>query len=97
MDEMFADDKNVNSQFLSLVIMLASACWQQMGKVPNPVSGKIEKELNHAQITLDLLLMLRDKTKGNLTPEEEQLISNTISDLQLNFADEIEKNQQTKN
>ncbi len=91
------EEKNVNSQFLSLVIMLASACWQQMGKVPNPVSGKVEKELNHAQITLDLLLMIREKTKGNLTQEEEQLLANTVSDLQLNIADELEKVTPTKN
>lgn len=89
------DDKNVNPHFISLVMMLASAAWQQLGKVPNPVDGKIEKEVEHAQITIDLLVMLRDKTKGNLTPDEEKLISNTISDLQLNYADEVTKGQKT--
>jgi hypothetical protein len=85
------DEKNVNPHFVSLVMMLASAAWQQLGKVPNPVSGKIEKEIPHAQITIDLITMLRDKTKGNLTGEEEKLISNVISDLQLNYADEVNK------
>lgn len=76
-------------------MMLASAAWQQLGKVPNPVDGKIEKETEHAKITIDLLVMLRDKTKGNLSTDEEKLINNTISDLQLNFADEVAKDGKT--
>jgi hypothetical protein len=85
------DENKLNPHFISLVMMLASAAWQQLGKVPNPVTGKIEKEAANAQITIELLVMLRDKTKGNLTGEEEKLISNTVSDLQLNYADEINK------
>jgi len=90
---------NADSLFLSLVSMLATACWQQMGKMPSPVSGKVERELNHAKMTLDLLIMLRDKTKGNLSPDEEKAIQSTVSNLQLNYADELLKtdNQQTKN
>ena len=90
------DEKNINPQFISLIMMLASACWQQLGKVPNPVTGKIEKEINHAQITIDLLAMLRDKMKGNLSPEEERMLTGTISDLQLNYADEVTKSSGTK-
>jgi hypothetical protein len=85
------DEQKMNPHFASLVMMLASACWQQIGKVPNPINGKIEKELAHAQVTIELLSMIRDKTKGNLSPEEERLIANTLSDLQLNYADEVNK------
>jgi Domain of unknown function (DUF1844) len=85
------EEKNLNPHFISLVMMLASAAWQQLGKVPNPVTGKLEKEVAHAQVTIELIAMIRDKTKGNLTNEEEKLISNTISDLQLNYADEVNK------
>jgi len=85
------DEKTVNPHFISLVMMLASAAWQQLGKVPNPVSGKMEKDIPHVQITIDLLVMIRDKTKGNLSGDEEKLINNTISDLQLNYADEVNK------
>ena len=75
-------------------MMLASAAWQQLGKVPNPVTGKLEKEIPHAQVTIDLIVMLRDKTKGNLTAEEDKLMNNTISDLQLNYADEVNKTEE---
>jgi hypothetical protein len=90
------DEQKMNPHFASLVMMLASACWQQLGKVPNPMSGKIEKELPHAQVTIELLTMLRDKTKGNLSSDEERLIANTLSDLQLNYADEINKPEEKK-
>jgi len=87
-------NNNDNQQFLSLVIMLASACWQQLGKVPNPMTGKVEKELKHVQVTIEILSMLKEKTKGNLTAEEDKLLTNTISDLQLNYADEVNKTQE---
>jgi hypothetical protein len=89
------DILNLNSDFVSLIMMLASACWQQLGRVPNPMSGQIEKELSHAQLTIDLLTMLRDKTKGNLSTEEDRLINTTISDLQANYSDEMGKGNST--
>lgn len=72
-------------------MMLASACWQQLGKVPSPVSNKIEKDTASAKVTIDILEMLRDKTKGNLSPDEEKMLGNTIADLQINYADEVLK------
>lgn len=85
------EEKNVNNYFVNLVIMLASACWQQLGKVPNPVNGKTEVELQNAQVTIDMIDMLKMKTKGNLSKEEEQLINTTLDDLKLNYADEVSK------
>ena len=86
-------DKKIDADqhFINLVLMLASACWQQLGKIPNPLDGKAAKDLNHAKITIDILMMIKDKTKGNLTADEERLIQNTISDLQLNYSDEVLK------
>jgi hypothetical protein len=85
------EEKAFAHQFISLVMMLTSAAWQQLGKVPNPVTGKIEKELTHAQVTIDLLVMLKEKTKGNLNADEDKMINSTISNLQLNYADEVNK------
>ena len=80
-----------NPYFFNLVTMFASSAWCQLGKVPSPVDGKIKRDLQGAQVTIDMLLMLRDKTKGNLTKKEEELISATVSNLQINFADEASK------
>ncbi|MDR1942872.1 MAG: DUF1844 domain-containing protein [Endomicrobium sp.] len=47
--------------------------------------------MNGAQVTIDMLIMLRDKTKGNLTKKEEEMLSSTIPNLQINYADEAAK------
>ncbi|MFA7073701.1 MAG: DUF1844 domain-containing protein [Endomicrobiaceae bacterium] len=85
------DPKELNQHLFSLVSMFASACWQQIGKIPNQIDGKITKDLKSAQVTIDMLLMLRDKMKGNLTATEEKFLTDTISNLQMNYADEAAK------
>jgi len=76
-------------RFLALVMSLATAAWSQLGKIPHPTTQKIEKDIEQAQITIDFLRMLLEKTEGNLKPKEQELLSNTVADLELNFADEI--------
>ena len=68
--------------------MFASACWQQLGKAQDQTAGVVNKDLEGAKSTIDMLLMLRDKTKGNLTATEEKLLSDTIASLQKNYAEE---------
>ncbi len=82
---------NKNELFLALISSLASTCWMQLGKVPNPITNKIEQDLENAQVTIEMLRVLKEKTQGNLTPEEERFIVTIISDLELNFADEVKK------
>ncbi|MDR2426554.1 MAG: DUF1844 domain-containing protein [Endomicrobium sp.] len=81
----------INPYFFNLVTMFASAAWQQLGKMQSQIDGKIHKDLKSAQLTIDMLLMLRDKTKGNLIKKEEELLTSTISNLQINYADEAAK------
>lgn len=81
----------VNPLFLQLVLSLQSAAMFQMGKTASPVSGKIEKDMTQAQISIDLLVMIQQKTRGNLMDEEKRILDATISNLQMNFLDELEK------
>ena len=85
------DPKELNQHLFSLISMFASACWQQIGKMPSQVDGKIHKDLKSAQVTIDMLGMLKEKMKGNLTATEEKLLEDTISNLQMNYADEAAK------
>src|ERR1700682_5546148 len=78
-------------RFLSLVMSLATAAWSQLGKVPNPVTQKIEKDMDQARISIEFLRMIQEKTEGNLSVKEQELIDNMVSDLELNFADEVRK------
>ena len=78
-------------RFLALVMSLATAAWSQLGKIPHPATNKIEKDLEQAKVSIDFLQMLLEKTQGNLKPKEKELLQNTVTDLQLNFADEAGK------
>jgi hypothetical protein len=56
-----------------------------LGVVENPLTRKREPNLGHAQSVIDDLMMLRDKTKGNLAPDEEQHLTQVVGDLQRHF------------
>ena len=86
-----AEQAKVNEYFLSLVFSLSAAAMQQMGKMTNPMTNKIEKNLEQAKISIDIIEMIAEKTKGNLIVEEDKFLSSTLSNLQLNFVDELDK------
>jgi len=90
-DEKFDLSGEADYRFLSLVMSLATAAWSQLGKVPHPMSQKIEKDMDQARISIEFLRMLQEKTEGNLSVKEQELIDNTVADLELNFADEVRK------
>jgi len=71
--------------FMNLVMMLASSAMQQMGKLVNPMTQKAEVNLEGAQITIDLLTMVQTKTKGNLDKDEEKMLTDLLTSLQLNY------------
>ena len=81
------EGKETTKYFVSLVISISSSCWMQLGKVQNPITGKIERDLEGAKLSIDMLEMLKEKTKGNLSADEQRVIETTISDLKLNYVD----------
>lgn len=76
---------------MQLVLSLQAGAMQQMGKVVSPVSGKIERDLVMARNTIDILAMIDNKTKGNLTEEETKLVGHILYELRLNYVDESQK------
>lgn len=85
------DPNELNVRFFSLVGMYASACWQQLGKTPDQADGTFSRDLKGAQSSIGMLVMLREKTQGNLTRSEEKLLNDTITALQERYAEEAEK------
>ncbi len=83
-------DKN-SQLFLQLIFMYHAACMEQLGKVKSTITGKIDRNLVAAQGTIDLLDMLKEKTKGNLSNDEERFLVELIRELKLNFVDEKAK------
>lgn len=89
------EDKNTH-MFLSLIYMFQMQTMVQMGKLANPMSQKIEKEMEAAQVTIDMLDMIKEKTKGNLSEEESKFLDQALADLKLNFVEEKSKSEETR-
>ncbi|MCK5571910.1 MAG: DUF1844 domain-containing protein [Bacteroidetes bacterium] len=77
--------------FTQVVAMFHVAAMQQMGKIKHPVTDKIERNLEGAQNSIDLLDMLKEKTKGNLDDEERKMLGQVLQELKLNYIDESSK------
>lgn len=84
------DDKN-KQLFLSLIYSFQMQAMMQLGKLANPMTNKIERELDGAQVTIDMLDMLKEKSKGNITEEESKFLEQVIADLKLNYVEESDK------
>ena len=85
-------NKNV-LQFTHLVMSLSTSCMIQLGKSPNPMTNKVERDLVQAQATIAILEMLKEKTKGNLTKDEETIIDTSLTNLRLNYVEEAKKDE----
>jgi ribosomal protein S12 methylthiotransferase accessory factor YcaO len=75
--------------FASLLVSLSSTAFVGLGAVPDPESGKTEKNLPLAKQTIDLLGLLREKTRNNLTLEEENLFDHLLYDLRMAYVREV--------
>jgi hypothetical protein len=71
--------------FTLLVQKLAYQALITLGVVENPLTRTREQNLPHAQSVIDDLMMLRDKTRGNLAPDEEAHLAQVLGDLQRHF------------
>ena len=77
--------------FMQLVLSLHSATMQQLGKLKNPMSNSVERDLPGAQGSIDMLEMIRVRTKGNLSDDEVRFPDQILQELRLNYVDEIGK------
>ncbi len=84
------EEKNT-ALFGSLVLMFQAAAMQQMGKMKNSMTDKIERDMEQAQLSIDMLDMISVKMKGNLNGEESKYLSNVLKELKLNYVDEQSK------
>jgi len=83
-------------QFVQLIFSLKTSAIMQLGKIANPLTGKIERNLNEAKYTIDMLNMIKEKTKGNLTDDEKKIIDDAVFELQMNYIDEVKKEEEKK-
>ena len=83
------------SGFETLVSYLSTTTMFQLGLIPGPGGERIPADMPNAHRTIDLLDVLREKTKGNLTANESRLLDDVIYELRMTFV-ELQKRQARK-
>jgi hypothetical protein len=71
--------------FNSLIFSLSSSALLNMGDIAEPQTGERKKDLPMAKYSIDIISMLQEKTKGNLTEEEHKFLDNILADLRLRY------------
>ncbi|MDZ7698334.1 MAG: DUF1844 domain-containing protein [Deltaproteobacteria bacterium] len=71
--------------FSSLILSLSSSSLFHLGEVPDPQTGEKKKDLALAKHSIDIIAMLKEKTKGNLTDEEQKFIESVLTDLRWRY------------
>jgi hypothetical protein len=71
--------------FINLIFSLSTSVLIQLGEIQDPVTQQLAKNLPLAKQTIDLIGMLKEKTKGNLTSDEEKLLENILYDLRMRY------------
>ena len=71
--------------FSTFMLSLSTSALVNLGELPDPMSSKKEINLQLAKQTISIIEMLQEKTKGNLTNDEEKLLDNVLSDVRLKF------------
>ena len=93
-DKISTDQKN-QVLFFQLIMSFQAAAYHQMGKIKNPLTDKIERDMQQAQLSIDIIDMIKIKTEGNRTPEETSFIDEISRELKLNYVDELKKDKKS--
>ena len=73
--------------FLDYLMLLSTQALFGLGGLPNPETGETEINLPLAQHTIDVMGLLEEKTRGNLSGEESQMLSQTLAQLRMEYVD----------
>ncbi len=85
-----SDEVETPVDFATFIISMNHSALIELGVAPHPETDKVEVNVAHARNTIDLLAMLEEKTKGNLTGDEERLLHQVLYDLRMQCV-ELEK------
>lgn len=77
--------------FQTFISTLATTALIHLGHLPDPSTGEQIKNLDVAKYHIDIIDMLREKTKGNLSPKEKRFLDEVLHDLKLRFIEESQK------
>jgi hypothetical protein len=77
--------------FSTFVISLSTQALMHLGEIENPLTGKVEPDVLVAKQMIDIIGMLREKTRGNLNAGEDRLIEDILFDLRMKYVEAVKK------
>lgn len=77
--------------FASLVFLYVQTTLMYLGEIEDPAGQKLAQNLSAAQQTIDTLELLQEKTRGNLTPQEDQYLQGVLFDLRMRYVQKARK------
>jgi hypothetical protein len=77
--------------FSTFMISLSTQALMHLGEIPNPMSGKEEKDITVAKQMIDIIGMLDEKTRGNLDQGEQKLVEDVLYDLRMKYVEAVKK------
>ena len=85
----------MTQRFIEFVMMQAQNAAFVLGQIPHPQTGKADVNLDMAQLLIDQLVMIQEKTKGNLNSDESRILAQTVSNLQMLFVEAAQEKSST--
>jgi len=83
--------KPIEINFINYVTSLGFQAMIFIGEIPNPITSQAEKNLVQAKFIIDTLVMLKEKTKGNLNEQESGLLESSVYELQMKYVEAVKK------
>ena len=77
--------------FSTFIISLSTQALMHLGEIANPISGTVDADVPAAKQMIDLLAMLKEKTSGNLNPNEDRLVQDILFDLRMKYVEAVKK------
>lgn len=77
--------------FLQLVLGLQQSAMMALGKLMNPITRKIDRNLDVARDTIDTLAAMEARTRGNLDADEARVLQQVLTELRMNYLDELKR------
>ena len=75
----------------AFVISLSTQALMHLGEIANPMSGKVEIDVPVAKQMIDIVAMLKDKTRGNVNASEDRLMEDILFDLRMKYVEAVKK------
>ncbi|MFQ5904074.1 MAG: DUF1844 domain-containing protein [Candidatus Binatia bacterium] len=85
------DESIPEINFSTFVISLSTQALMHLGEIPNPLSGKMESDIPVAKQMIDIIGVLREKTRGNLDSGEEKLMDDVLFDLRMRYVEAVKR------